>query len=306
MKAALLAAALVIGLAPQLHAQSPLTPSDIQAIVAAPDRSATDRATDERRKPELMLAFIGVRRGMTALDISASGGYTTELLARAIGSGGIVYGQAWPGRNGLPQGSAQGNVQGGAPKGAKGAATGAAAKGGGPKGGEPSGAADGPAGTSTPRVAGKSAESFARREHSMQNAGVRAAPLAVLARPYEAPAPLDLAAGAFDLVTLMFNYHDFGHMGVDRAAMNASVLAALKPGGLYIIADHAGRPDTGISESNTLHRIEKSFLIREVEAAGFKMAGEADYLRNPDDPRDRNVPYPPMNKDGFIVKFVKP
>jgi predicted methyltransferase len=47
------------------------------AIVASPDRTAADRKTDERRKPVDMLAFIGVRPGMTALDISASGGYTT-------------------------------------------------------------------------------------------------------------------------------------------------------------------------------------------------------------------------------------
>ena len=42
-------------------------------------------------------------------------------------------------------------------------------------------------------------------------------------------------------------------------------------GGLYVIADHAGRPGTGISESGTLHRIEEAFLRREVEAAGFKL-----------------------------------
>jgi predicted methyltransferase len=68
------------------------------------------------------------------------------------------------------------------------------------------------------------------------------------------------------LVTLMFNYHDLGHMGVDRAQMNKAVFAALKPGGLYVIADHSGRPGTGISESGTLHRVEEAFLRKEVEA----------------------------------------
>jgi len=55
----------------------------------------------------------------------------------------------------------------------------------------------------------------------------------------------------------MFNYHDLGHMGVDRARMNKAVFAALKPGGMYVIADHSGRPGTGISEAGTLHRIEE-------------------------------------------------
>ena len=68
----------------------------------------------------------------------------------------------------------------------------------------------------------------------------------------------------------MFNYHDLGHLGVDRGAMNKAVFRALKPGGLYVIAGHSGRPGTGISESGTLHRIEETFLRQEVEAAGIQ------------------------------------
>ena len=104
----------------------------------------------------------------------------------------------------------------------------------------------------------------------------------------------------------MFNYHDLGHLGVDRAPMNAAVFRALKPGGLYVIADHAGRPGTGISESGTLHRVEEAFVRREVEAAGFRLVASGDFLRNPQDPRDRNVPEPPQPKDEFVLKFVKP
>jgi predicted methyltransferase len=104
----------------------------------------------------------------------------------------------------------------------------------------------------------------------------------------------------------MFNYHDLGHMGVDRARMNAAVFAALKPRGVYVIADHAGRPGTGISEAGTLHRIEQAFLLQEVEAAGFRLAGEADFLRNPLDPRDKNTPDPAQPKDEFVLKFFKP
>jgi predicted methyltransferase len=73
-----------------------LSAGQIAAIVAAPDRSAADRVNDQRRMPEHMLAFIGIRPGVTALDLSAAGGYTTELLARAIGPTGRVYGQSRP------------------------------------------------------------------------------------------------------------------------------------------------------------------------------------------------------------------
>ena len=82
-------------------------------------------------------------------------------------------------------------------------------------------------------------------------------------------------------MTLMFNYHDLGHLGVDRAAMNQAVFRALKSGGLYVIADHSGRPGTGISESGTLHRIEEAFLRQEVEAAGFKLLGRATSCATP-------------------------
>jgi predicted methyltransferase len=84
------------------------------------------------------------------------------------------------------------------------------------------------------------------------------------------------------------------------------VYAALKPGGIYVIADHSGRPGTGISESGTLHRIEEAFLRKEVEAAGFKFVAEGGFLRNPADPRDKETPDPPMPKDEFVLKFVKP
>jgi predicted methyltransferase len=55
-----------------------------------------------------------------------------------------------------------------------------------------------------------------------------------------------------------------------------------------------------------LHRIEESFLRAEIEAAGFRLAGEGNFLRNPADPRDKNTPEPPMPKDEFVLKFVKP
>src|SRR5580704_16324253 len=93
-------AGLVFGAHAASAQQSPppptLTKEQIAAIVASPERSAADRTNDRRRKPEEMLFFIGIRPGITALDLSAAGGYTTELLARAIGPSGIVYGQSRP------------------------------------------------------------------------------------------------------------------------------------------------------------------------------------------------------------------
>jgi predicted methyltransferase len=62
--------------------------------------------------------------------------------------------------------------------------------------------------------------------------------------------------------------------------MNRAPFQALKPGDLYVIADHSGRAGTGISESGTLHRIEEALLRREVEAAGFRLVAEGHFLHN--------------------------
>jgi predicted methyltransferase len=254
----------------------------VSAIIASPDRTAADRTNDLRRKPEQMLVFIGIRPGITALDLSAAGGYTTELLARAIGPDGAVYGQSRP-RNpnqpATPPPAPEGNSHPTIPP----AATPPAAAG--------------------PRP---SPVALAERTAAMKSAGIKAAPITALSRPFEDPVPPELAADRFDLVTLMFNYHDLGHLGIDRAAMNRAVFKALKPGGFYVIADHSGRPGTGISEAGTLHRVEEAFLRQEVEAAGFKLAAEGNFLRNPNDPRDKNTPDPPQPKDEFVLKFVKP
>ena len=69
------------------------TPVDYAAIIAAPERTEADRATDVRRKAVQLLAFTGVRPGMKVLDLATGAGYSTELMARAVGPTGVVYGQ---------------------------------------------------------------------------------------------------------------------------------------------------------------------------------------------------------------------
>lgn len=261
----------------------PISAERIAQIVASADRSAADRTNDLRRKPEQTLGFIGIRPGIVALDLSAAGGYTTELLARAIGPSGTVYGQSRPrdaNRAPTPPAAPEGNSHPTA---------------------TPSAAPAAPPAPPRP-----SPVALADRDGRLRSAGIGAASIVAVVQPFEDPVPPELAVERIDLATLMFNYHDLGHLGVDRAAMNRAVFRALKPGGLYVIADHSGRPGTGISESGTLHRIEEAFLRQEVEAAGFRLLASGDFLRNPNDPRDKNTPDPPQPKDEFVLKFVKP
>lgn len=72
---------------------APAATVDVQAIVAAADRDDADRQKDASRKPAELLAFLGLRPGMKVADLGAGFGYTTELLARAVGPEGVVYGQ---------------------------------------------------------------------------------------------------------------------------------------------------------------------------------------------------------------------
>jgi len=259
-----------------------LSSEQIADIVKSADRTAADRTNDQRRKPEQMLGFIGIRPGIVALDVSAAGGYTTELLARAIGPAGKVYGQSRPrDPNQVPKPPAA------------------------PEGNSNPTAAPAAATAAPPAAPRPSSVALAERDKALRSNGVQAAPIVALSRPFEDPASPELE-GRLDLVTLMFNYHDLGHLGVDRAAMNKAIFRALKSGGFYVVADHSGRPGTGISESGTLHRIEEAFLRQEVEAAGFKLADEGNFLRNPNDPKDKNTPDPPQPKDEFVLKFMKP
>lgn len=65
-------------------------------VVAAPDRSEPDRALDAGRSPEDLLVFLALAPGAHVAEIGAGGGYTSELLARAVGPEGRVWGQNAP------------------------------------------------------------------------------------------------------------------------------------------------------------------------------------------------------------------
>jgi predicted methyltransferase len=198
---------------------------DYAAIVAAPDRSDADREIDKRRDPVKLLAFTGARAGMKVLDMGAGGGYSTELMARAVGAGGVIYAQN---------------------------------------------AAD---------LGARAKERFDGRMKTPAMTKVVA-----VARPFDDPLPADVRD--LDLITFFFFYHDTTYMEVDRAEMNRKLYAALKPGGVLVIADHSARPGDGATVGKTLHRIEEGVLRREVEAAGFRLVAEGDFLRHPEDARD--------------------
>ena len=91
-----LAIAAVIAAGAMWESARAQSPPDYAALLSAPDRSDADRLADKRRDPLPFLAFAGLRPGMRVLDMGAGGGYSTELVARAVGPDGVVYGQNPP------------------------------------------------------------------------------------------------------------------------------------------------------------------------------------------------------------------
>lgn len=120
--------------------------------------------------------------------------------------------------------------------------------------------------------------------------------------------PLDKLAlpqdGSLDFVLTHLNYHDLPRPV--RAGMNKLVFATLKKGGIYGVVDHSAREGSGDSDANTLHRIDKQLVIKEVTEAGFKLAGEGNMLSRTDDKRDFNIFKVRNQDDRFVLKFVKP
>jgi predicted methyltransferase len=152
-------------------------------------------------------------------------------------------------------------------------------------------------------------ERFAEKPWSERLAKPVNAAVVRVDREFDDPLPPD--AKDLDAVLSVLIYHDTVWLETDRARMNAAIFAALKSGGVYGVVDHSARSAAGVSEVRTLHRIEESVVVREIEQAGFRLADTADFLRNPADARDWNdAPNAAGERRGssdrFVLKFKKP
>jgi predicted methyltransferase len=225
-------------------------PAAIQAIVDAADRDPEDKKLDAGRHPGELLAFLGLHHGGRVAELGAGGGYTTELLSRAVGPGGKV----WAENNAF--------------------------------------------------VVKFVDKPWAERlkKPALKNV-VR------VDRELDSPLPPD--AKNLDAVVIVLFYHDSTWMGVDRDKMNKAVFASLRPGGEYVIVDHSAPEGTGTRDAKTTHRIDELYVVREVERAGFQLAGYGDFLRNPTDTRDwndspREAGERRGTSDRFVLKFTRP
>ena len=140
----------------------------------------------------------------------------------------------------------------------------------------------------------------------MQALAATARNVVVSADPVATPLPRGL-----DIVFIRQNYHDLydKFMGpADVTAFNRSVYAALKPGGVYVVLDHAAAAGSGISATETLHRIDPARVKADVLAAGLQWDGESKVLANPADDHMKIVFDPSIRgrTDQFLYRFRKP
>jgi predicted methyltransferase len=223
----------------------------VRNVVQDADRMEADQALDAGRHPDELLAFLEVAPGLRMGEIGAGGGYTTELVARAVGERGRVFAE----NNRLV----------------------------------------------LERFAAKPWGDRLQRP-AMRNV-VR------VDREFDEPFPPE--ARDLDGVYIILFYHDTVWMGANRDRMNKAVFDALRPGGLYVIVDHAARAGSGTADAQTLHRIDEAFVIAEVQRAGFKLQAVGDFLRNPADKHDWNASPRTAGErrgtsDRFALQFVKP
>jgi predicted methyltransferase len=119
----------------------------------------------------------------------------------------------------------------------------------------------------------------------------------------------DIPAGSIDLFWTSQNYHDLHNLpGADLVAVDKAIFAALKPGGTFIVLDHAATAGSGFQDTSTLHRIDPEAVKKEVESAGFVLKAQSDLLKNPNDPHTAKVFDPSIKgkTDQFILTFEKP
>jgi predicted methyltransferase len=125
------------------------------------------------------------------------------------------------------------------------------------------------------------------------------------------PGPRLTSPEPLDVVWTSDNYHDYNDKFMGRPGsvlLARSAFQILKPGGLFIVIDHSARPGRGLQDTESLHRIDRSAVIREATAAGFRLVGESNALRNGGDPLtvpvfDRRIRF---HTSQFALKFRKP
>jgi len=115
-----------------------------------------------------------------------------------------------------------------------------------------------------------------------------------------------------DVAWMTDNYHDYFNPGfgggIDMAAFDKAIFAALKPGGVFLLVDYQAAPGAGGTQTGTLHRQEESVVKSRLTAVGFVVDGESPVLHNPKDDHSLKIFDPAIRgeADQYVIRFRKP
>ena len=125
----------------------------------------------------------------------------------------------------------------------------------------------------------------------------------------------DLAAedGSMDMVTWMLGPHELwlvssdGEGLGDPVASFAQIAAMLKPGGTFVVVDHAADAGSPATTGGDTHRIDPQIIKDMAAVAGLEFIGSNDLLASSDDDHTLIVFDPEIRRktDRFIFKFRK-
>jgi predicted methyltransferase len=119
--------------------------------------------------------------------------------------------------------------------------------------------------------------------------------------------PLPPEANDLDIVVVLFSYHHLITQADEaRAEAYANVLAALKPGGSFIVVDTQAKDGSGHETGSTIHRLAQDLMRRELEDAGFKFVDSGNFIQNPDDPLDISGREVDGTPSAFVHRYVRP
>lgn len=124
---------------------------------------------------------------------------------------------------------------------------------------------------------------------------------------------LNLEKQKYDRVLLVLSFHDLfyvdeknGWPEINAPKFMTAIKQSMKTDGVIGIIDHNAKPGTDISSAQTLHRIDPKIIKQRMQVWGFKLVGESNHLRNPQDPLDIPMWDPKIrgNTDRIVLKYT--
>lgn len=262
-------------------AQSTSIPAYISTAVGDPSRPQTDRERDTNRKPAEVIAFAGIKPGDKVADLMPGGGYFTRIFCNIVGDKGRVYAVTVP-RKASSQSSQSSIVQNSSSSSSVTSSC-----------------------YNITRITLKAKNRYAPELHSDSDD-----PGWVYEYYQQIPAAENFSVPEpLDVIWTSENYHDLHNAPFgppDMQQVNKSLFAALKPGGILMVEDHAAAPHVGARDTQTFHRIDKELVKSEVLSAGFIFVAESSVLHHPEDDHSTKAHEMHDKTDRFLLKFKRP